>query len=128
MTVEANYIKRFLRIMERLPDSFKNESQIKKLLCNLRIDLIIPLHEKILKEFKEKAENTKKGVGPNIADVFIQIRVIIFTVKNDTFLFTFPHSCMHFKIVKMRECSLSRCDVKQCLMTGIQSGRGGLAV
>ena len=77
VTVEANYIKRFLRIMEKLPGSFKSDSQIKKLLCNLRIDLIVPLHEKILKEFEEKAENTKSGKGPNIADVFIQIRVNI---------------------------------------------------
>ena len=61
--------------MEKLPGSFKSDSQIKKLLCNLRIDLIVPLHEKILKEFEEKAENTKSGKGPNIADVFIQIRV-----------------------------------------------------
>ena len=67
--------------MEKLPATFRSDSQIRKLLSNLRIDLLVPLHEKILKEFEEKAENTKTGIGQNIADVFIHIRVNMSLVK-----------------------------------------------
>jgi hypothetical protein len=43
--VESNYLKRFLKVMEKLPGRLDKDSQIGKLLFNLNIDSLIPFHE-----------------------------------------------------------------------------------
>lgn len=64
--------------MEELPDRFEANSQLTTLLNNLRIDILIPFHQRFLRALQTNAENTKAGLGPNIADVFVEFKVSFF--------------------------------------------------
>ena len=78
MTVESNYILRFLRMMKTIPGKLDSDSRIASLLYRLRIEALIPFHQKLLDRLEESRKLMKEGQSTNITDVFIEFKVSLF--------------------------------------------------
>ena len=62
-------------MMTTIPDKLDSESRIASLLWRLRIDTLIPFHQKLLDRLRANQKMMKEGQGANVADVFIELKV-----------------------------------------------------